>query len=66
MRAGGAPAGCEQCCGLRSQRPRTAQSAQPAGTSAHPAPWPCCANRLLEGTQLARHIARPSQAVAID
>jgi hypothetical protein len=31
MRAGGTPAGCEQCCGLRSQRPRTAPSGRSAG-----------------------------------
>ena len=31
MRAGGAPAGCERCCGLRSQRPRTAPSERPEG-----------------------------------
>jgi len=65
MRAGGAQAGCERCCRLRSQRPRTAPSERPAGASAHPAPLPHCANRLLAGTQLARHIPRPSQAVAI-
>jgi len=49
-RAGGTPAGCQQRCSLRPQRPRTAPAEWFAEASAHPARRSCCANRLVRGT----------------